>query len=207
MDNSSIVAPEDERRLKLIRDHGAALSNNALDRNYHLEPTPFAPREGGGFSQEAINAPPKRKFEESKVYHHPQFGQSLLHKQTDSMVYGDMSSSRNYNSFELDRVNRVFEDKSYPQQRPNFPIELLGQPNVEPRPPYFSRPPPLPNSPPPPRPVEFQFTGRASSSAPGPSSLFPVAVGSASSVQSPCTVSQINTSASMPYSSSAYEVC
>ncbi|KAL2244271.1 UNVERIFIED_CONTAM: YLP motif-containing protein 1 [Sesamum indicum] len=253
---------EDERRLKLIRDHGAA--SHCIDRSY-----------GGGYrflnnSYEASNMVDKRanfgdRFQGIDGGYHQQInshinqnygerqfasqhiennnnvevGRSAYNHSESNLVqnqgYGNSVHADGYRKFEQPGVSHetlAYENSHYQQQRRIFSTESLdfsqshatqqhiielksvpyGLPHLSENMPAvrdsqgFKGQPPLPTSPPPPLPVEpprFRFSESiVSSSASGPSSLFPIAVDSASSFQSPYTkVSQAMTSGSTHYSS------
>ncbi|KAL3845983.1 hypothetical protein ACJIZ3_003386 [Penstemon smallii] len=215
----SDAAADDERRLRLIRDHGAV--NHGLGvRNYKtwsnntLERTNFGDQvlvDKGNYSRES-NVQVKRKYGES------------LYNVSDNLMqnngYGNRGhQGENYNNFEQASGNhemQVYRNAPFQEQRSNH-FSLSQHRVMEPKAAYhssfnpnkdvgsqglFNGQPPLPDSPPPPLPVElpgFRFPEPVAS---GPSSSYPI--GSRPSLQSPYTlVPHANTSVSMQYSSNA----
>lgn len=228
---------EDERRLKLIRDHGAM--SHGLDRksdagymipNHSLEPSSFPDKKGefgnhyqgieGGYRQE-INLHMKQNYGERQVmYQHTlnnknvELGRPLYNISEGNLVqshgYGEFIHGAkrpgNHEILASDPVTHQ-EPRSFLTESREFNNQLLQshttqQPLVEPKSSYYGFPhhdsqgfnlqPPLPTSPPPPLPAEpprYSFSESVvSSSASGPPSLFPVAVDSSSSFQSPYTM-------------------
>ncbi|KAL0292876.1 UNVERIFIED_CONTAM: YLP motif-containing protein 1, partial [Sesamum radiatum] len=253
---------EDERRLKLIRDHGAA--SHCIDRSYgggyrfsnnSYEASNIVDKRAnfgdrfqgidGGYHQE-INSHIKQNYGECQFAsehiennNNVEVGRSAYNHSESNLVqnqgYGNSAHADEYRKFERPGVNHetlAFENSHYQQQRRNFSTETLefsqshatqqhifkhkSVPYGLPHPSenmhavrdsqWFKGQPPLPTSPPPPLPVEpprLRFSESVvSSSASGPSSLFPIAVDSAPSFQSPYSkVSQAMTSGSTHYSS------
>lgn len=212
---------EDERRLKLIRDHGAV--SGGLDRKY----------DGGCSVSDRSHEP--SNFQGIESGYHKENNHSVnqnrpLHNQNKSSVmhnhYGSSPGADGYRNFRPPRGNHetlAYDDSSYQDHRRNFPTEsreynnqyLLPhakqQHRMEPQLPYyglsnqgenkrlmqdapgFMAQPPLPTSPPPPIPVE--------------PSRFPFrgGVNSASSFHSPYSmVSESVTSVSSHYTSKGY---
>ncbi|KAL0292101.1 UNVERIFIED_CONTAM: YLP motif-containing protein 1 [Sesamum calycinum] len=253
---------EDERRLKLIRDHGAA--SHCVDRSYgggyrfsnnSYEASNIVDKRAnfgdrfqcidGGYHQE-INSHIKQNYGECQFASqhiennsNVELGRSAYNHSESNLVqnqgYGNGVHADGYRKLEQPGGNHetlAYENSHYQQQRRNFTTESLefsqshgtqhhiiehkSVPYGLPHPSEnmhavrdsqgFKGQPPLPTSPPPPLPVEpprFRFSESVvSSSASGPSSLFPIAVDSAPSFQSPYTkVSQAITSGSTHYSS------
>ncbi|KAL6493587.1 hypothetical protein OROGR_032366 [Orobanche gracilis] len=242
--NGTYAGPwsEDERRLKLIRDHGAV--NHGLYRNCDGGRRLLIPDQSfdqsnlngnrgnfgdhfqgieGGYRLE-IKSYGERQF----VYKHIENNKNmelgrLLYNQSESnglQNHGYENSSVHeedrYKSFALPgRMNETWPDdnSAYHEQRNNSSQTHSTQRHImEPNWAYYGLPnqvqPPLPTSPPPLVPADPRMFGLSessvSSSAFVPSSVFPVAVDSASPIQSPYTkVSEAITSVSTPYPNSS----
>ncbi|KAK6148523.1 hypothetical protein DH2020_019435 [Rehmannia glutinosa] len=239
---------EDERRLKLIRDHGAV--SHGLDRNYDggyrlsnhsFEPSNKSGNFGdhfqgieGGYRREVNSHMQQNYGERQFAYQHiendknVELGRSLYNQSESNMVhnhgYGNsVHEADRYKDFkrrsddttESWEFNNQFSRTQGTQQHIMEPkLAHYGLPNQienlrhvqEPQ--GFKVQPPLPTSPPPPLPAEpprFHFPESVvSSSASRPSSLFPYAVHSSSSFQSPYNmVSEAITSVSTHYTNNA----
>ncbi|KAL0361576.1 UNVERIFIED_CONTAM: YLP motif-containing protein 1 [Sesamum radiatum] len=202
---------EDERRLKLIRDHGAAshcidrsygggyrFSNNSYEASNIVDKSAnFGDRfQGidGGYHQE-INSHIKQSYGERQFAsqriennNNVEVGISAYNHCESNLLqnkgYGNSVHADGYRKFEQPvRICMRLSDSQAFKGQPLLPTSL---------------PPPLPVEPP-----RFCFSEAiVSSSASGSNSLFPIAVDSASSFQSPYTeVSQAMTSGSTHYSS------
>lgn len=233
-DGNVASSAEDERRLRLIRDHGAVI--RGLDRKYE-----------GGYS--VLN----RSHELGKVqmfesgYQHIENNRPLHNQNKNSVVhnhgYGNNPGADGYTNLKRPRGNHeipAYDDSSYQEQRRYFSTEsrefnnqflqshATQQHRVDAQSSYyglsnqsenmrlmqepqgFKAQPPLPTSPPPPVPAEppkFRFSEPAVSSyASGPGSMFPITVDSAPSFHSPyAMVSEAKTSASSHYNSRGYQ--
>ncbi|KAL6497422.1 hypothetical protein OROGR_029351 [Orobanche gracilis] len=242
--NGTYAGPwsEDERRLKLIRDHGAA--NHGLYRHCDGGRRLLIPDQSfdqsnlngnrgnfgdhfqgieGGYRLE-IKSYGERQF----VYKHIENNKNmelgrLLYNQSESnglqnhgYEISSVHEEDRYKSFAPPgRMNETWLDdnSAYHEQRNNSSQTHSTQQHImEPNWAYYGLPnqvqPPLPTSPPPLVPVDppmFRLSeSSVSSSAFVPSSVFPVAVDSASPIQSPYTkVSEAITSVSTPYPNSS----
>ncbi|KAK6123254.1 hypothetical protein DH2020_043011 [Rehmannia glutinosa] len=246
--NDAGLLAEDERRLKLIRDHGAV--SHGLDRNYDggyrlsnhsFEPSNKTGNFGdhfqgieGGYRGEVNSHMHQNYGERQFAYQHiendknVELGRSLYNQSESNMVhnhgYGNsVHEADRYKDFkrrsddttESWEFNNQFSRTQGTQQHIMEPkLAHYGLPNqIESLHPVqesqgFKVQPPLPTSPPPPLPAEpprFHFPESVvSSSASRPSSLFPYAVHSSSSFQSPYTiVSEAITSVSTHYTNKA----
>ncbi|XP_065877008.1 uncharacterized protein [Euphorbia lathyris] len=201
------VSMDDERRLKLIRDHGSASSvnlsnlpynsdsNAGCDRN--LDNSSFEYRQNGqleggsAYNPFQANGPNMQAREsQSLPYQVPEFGHAEVNFPQNQFNWKDHRPPQPY---------------GMPNYRPNYqsPLNETGSyltrsQNRAGQPPPL--PPPLPTSPPPPIPVEppvHRFLGFKSYSSPPKTSLFPVPIGS--SLTNPYLQNQ-----SLPHSSSAF---
>ncbi|CAI9757518.1 unnamed protein product [Fraxinus pennsylvanica] len=237
------VLAEDERRLKLIHDHGASnhnlgtfyeggckISGNNFESDFHDLGVGRFERNGGVYSVE-IDSNMKRKRAEHFEYQH-----SENNKNSYNQTGSNLIQSRAYgtNGHEADGYNDALykEQRSFPQGdaefHNQFPESYTKQQYLmEPKPAHyslsnlsgmnmapiqdsqvFSGQPPLPNSPPPPLPMAqpaHHLSGRVVSLSPaGTSSLFPLRVDSAASLQSSNTaVSEAISSGAMYYPNNA----
>ncbi|KAL7139171.1 hypothetical protein ABFS83_09G033000 [Erythranthe nasuta] len=160
---------EEERRLKLIRDHGAMNLGFGRSSNGGYLPS--------NHSHE-INSHREQSYGERQFVHqhavnntNSELGRSLHNQIDNNHGYGNFKQAGNHEILGYNATQKhTVEPKS----------AYYGLPNQDPQ--RFNVQPPLPTSPPPPLPVEpprFRF---AESFVP---SLFPVAVDSSSSFQSP----------------------
>ncbi|KAH6797373.1 P-loop containing nucleoside triphosphate hydrolases superfamily protein [Perilla frutescens var. hirtella] len=241
---------EDERRLRLIRDHGAVSlgSDRKYDGGYSVSDRSYEPSNFQGIEgvyHKEINYSINQNYGEPQAaYQHIENNRSLHNQSTSSVVlnhgYGNSPGADGYRKFKRGRENHespAYDDSSYQGQQRKFSTEsrefnnqflqshAKQQHRMDPQSSYygvsnqsenmrlmprFKAQPPLPTSPPPPLPVEpprFRFSEpvASSSSASGPGSLFPVAVGSVSSFHSSyAVVSEAKTSISSHYSSKGY---
>ncbi|XP_022869276.1 uncharacterized protein LOC111388721 isoform X2 [Olea europaea var. sylvestris] len=233
------ILAEDERRLKLIHDHGAASHNlgTNYESGYNISGNDFESdfrdlefgrfeRNGGVYSLESDSNMKRKRAEENFEYRH-----SENNKNSYSRTGSDLIQSRAYgtNGHEADGYNdalykeqgsfslggREFDNhfpQSYTKQQylmepkpAHYSLSNLSGVNMGPiqDSQVFSGQPPLPNSPPPPLPMEQpvrHLSERVVSSAAGTSSLFPIRVESAGSLQpSKTAVSEAFSSGAMYY--------
>ncbi|CAI9753880.1 unnamed protein product [Fraxinus pennsylvanica] len=240
--NSLRLFAEDERRLKLIHDHGAASQNlgTNYDGGYKISSNNFErsgfrvlgvgrfERDGGVNCQES-DSNMKRKREEE----HFEYQYSENNKNPYNRTGSDLILSRAYgtNGHEADgyidalckeqrqggrQLNNQFPQPYNMQQHlmepkpTNYRLSNLSGMNMGPMQDslVFSGQPPLPNSPPPPLPMEQPVCHLSehvvSSPSAGMSSLFPIPAESAASLLSSNTaVSEAITSAPVYYPSKA----
>lgn len=164
--NDGFMGPvaEDERRLKLIRDHGAA--SRGLDGNY-----------GGSNYGREINSEMKQNYGEPQVpYQHNivnsknvELGRSLHHQNESSVVrdqgYGiSVSGADGYSNIKRPRGNQFLPTQQHRMEAAYYSHQ---SDNVR-LPQGFKAQPPLPTSPPPPLPAEpprFRFSESVVSSS------------------------------------------
>lgn len=223
---------EDERRLKLIRDHGAVARGN-FDGGYRhsvnsFETNSFSDKKGNLGDRQGINPPMKPSYGDQQfAYQHPEnnknveLGRTYNHSEISGVqnhMYGNSAYGtdgyKNYKHPVGNHETLQYDTAGCQEQRRNFPIR--GRDHQFLQPPTgqvtsgFKNQPPLPTNPPPPLPPDppkFRFPEHAVSTSapgPGPGSLFPIAVDSASRYRSPyALVSEGISSVSTHYSNKA----
>lgn len=176
-DGYAVPFAEDERRLKLIRDHGAV--SNGIDRKYDggcsvsnrsYEPSNFQGMESGYHRE--INSSFKQNYGEPRASYPHIENNRPVHNQSKSSALHNHGYGNNPGA---DGYRNSNHDLSYQEQRRDFSTEsqFLQQHRMEPQSSYYSQgfkaQPPLPTSPPPPLPMEpprFPISEPVSSSAP-----------------------------------------
>lgn len=192
-DGYAVPWAEDERRLKLIRDHGAV--SHGLDRNYDggcsvsnrsYEPNSFQGMESG-YPKE-INSSFNQNYGEPRAPYPNIESIRPVHNQSKSSVlhnhgYVNSPGANGYMNSNVSRGNHeipAYDGSSYHEQNRNFSTEnrdfnnqFLRQHRMEPQSSFYAQgfkaQPPLPTSPPPPLPVEpprFPISEPVSSSGP-----------------------------------------
>ncbi|KAL8464988.1 hypothetical protein ACS0TY_034461 [Phlomoides rotata] len=178
---------EDERRLKLIRDHGAVthgLDGHIIDnknvefgRSLHNQNESILVRDQGYGN--SIKRP--RGNHETLAYDDAAYQEWGRSSSTESRVFNNQ-----FLQSHATQQHRMEPKSPYYSPNQSDNVRLLHDPQG------FKAQPPLPTSPPPPLPVEpprFRFSEPVvSSPASGPGSMFRVSVDSASSFQSPYTM-------------------
>ncbi|KAG6386112.1 hypothetical protein SASPL_155000 [Salvia splendens] len=195
---------EDERRLKLIRDHGAV--SRGLDRKYD-----------GGCSVSGRPYEPSNFQGIESVLEPMGIGISDLQEETMKLWHMMIRVTKTKEEFVLQKAGititntcSLMQSSSIEwSQLPNHGLSNQGENKwLMQDAPGFMAQPPLPTSPPPPIPVEpprYPFSEPVTSSAGGPGSLFRSGINSASSFHSPYSmVSESVTSVSSHYSSKGY---